>query len=529
MNVTDHQHPHVDRSGVIATSGPAHPRDLDALLVGTWGRSVFLLVVAVGAYLQTWFEIWPYWENKNATYTHGILVALVTVWLVWRARPSVNQIAPTPSMPATLVLMMLSALWLLAAKANMFIVHALLWPPIAFTGLWAGLGAQVASRFAFPLSFLYFGIPIWDYLKPLLQEITFTTVGALTSLFGIPAALNGPYVTLPTGTIFIAEDCSGAHFLCVALAVGVLAGTFRRDNVQTRVLILIIAGLLSLAFNWLRVLLIILAYLHTDLREAFETIGHVTFGWWVFFIDLIIFALVLRIVPRSEINESEQAVQLNIEQTARRSDTRLSWYTAAIAMVVLPIIVWTLPRFDSYPNTQAIGVADQLSPDFSSVSPDLRWNPYFVGVQWEDRSAVTKGNGVAIEIYVNRYHDQTQGSELFAGATEIFNPRRFNQDASTVNFDRDTESGSISAVRETWIDEAGTVWRSYYTYVIDDEPIAGGRSAQLRTAFRSMYSKTAAGIVAAAAPCPEDYRSCQLDLEIVFLRILQRYREIVTD
>ncbi len=183
---------------------------------------------------------------------------------------------------------------------NILIVHATLWPLLAFVALWAGVGLRAASRLAFPLSFLYFAIPIWDYLKPPLQAVTSIMVGLLTSAFGIPATLDGPYVTMPTGTIFIHQGCSGAEFLGVALVIGVLAGVLRDDVLRTRILILIFAGLLSMAFNWLRIVLIVVAYQHPALKDAYESIGHMNFGWWIFALDLVVFSLVLRFVPRSE-------------------------------------------------------------------------------------------------------------------------------------------------------------------------------------------------------------------------------------
>ena len=409
----------------------------------TWGQAVLLLLVAIGAYFQTWIDIWPYWENKNATYTHGTLVALVVVWLVWRERPAVNQIEPKPSMRAMPVLLLLSALWLLAERANIFIVYASLWPLLAFVTLWVGLGMPAASRFAFPLSFLYFAIPIWDYLKPPLQAITSTMAGLLTSLLGVPAVFDGPYVTLPTATIFIAEDCSGAHFLSVALAVGVLAGVLRGDVLRTRILILVVAGLLSMAFNWLRIVLIVLAYLHPGLRDALETMGHLTFGWWVFALDLLVFSLVLRLVPR---NPEEHAETRHPGQTTIvRSSNRAGVWIAAVALVLLPAAAWVLPRVDSNP-TEILRAGLPIAATGNGLqAPDLRWTPHYPGAAWEDRFATVTEGGVAVEVYANQYHEQTQGSELIARGSYLFDPLYFTLKSSSVVTLQDSTGQPISA------------------------------------------------------------------------------------
>src|SRR5690606_13009486 len=93
--------------------------------VPTWNRSVVLLVIAVAAYFQTWMDLWPFWENKDATYTHGTLIAVVAVWLVWRARTALVTVEPSPSAIGLVLLVVLSAVWMLAAHANVFIVYAM--------------------------------------------------------------------------------------------------------------------------------------------------------------------------------------------------------------------------------------------------------------------------------------------------------------------------------------------------------------------------------------------------------------------
>lgn len=508
---------------MVVTSSSIESRGSKAPALSTWSQAILLLLVAIGAYFQTWVDLWPYWANKNATYTHGTLAALVAVWLAWRARSTVNQTAPAPSARMVPFVVLLSVVWLLAERAYMFIVYATLWPLLAFAVLWAGLGLRVASRFAFPLGFLYFAIPIWDYLKPGLQVITFTMADLLTSVFGIPAAFDGPYVTLPTGTIFIAEDCSGAHFLCVALAIGVLAGVLRGDVLRTRILILIVAGLLSMVFNWLRILLIVLAYLHPSLKDGFETIGHITFGWWVFALDLIVFALVLRCVPRSPYEHAEK--QTPDQSTPVRWNNGAGLSIAIIAAVLLPMIAWALPRFDNYPTAMLNADLRRSNAEVDLVSPDLRWRPHYPGAVREERFAIMTEEGIAVEIYSNRYHEQAQGSELISRGSHLFDPVYFSPGSSSIVDLPDSQGQSIPAHRDVYTDSMGISWLSLYTYLVDDEPIARVRSVQLMTALRSMHSRTTTGIVAVATPCVARCESLSPEVEVAFMRTLESHRE----
>jgi len=511
---------------MVVTGSSVKTQESSSHSLSTWAQAVLLLLIVIGLYFQTWIDIWPYWENKNATYTHGTLVALVAIWLAWRERSTVNLIEPMPNAWAALLVVLLSAIWLLAEKANLFIVYATLWPIIAFVALWAGIGFQAASRFAFPLSFLYFAIPIWDYLKPPLQAITSTMASLFTSLFGIPAVFDGPYATLPTGTIFIAEDCSGAHFLCVALAVGVLAGVLRGDGPRTRILILAVAGLLSMAFNWLRIMLIVLAYLHPDLKHALESMGHLTFGWWVFALDLVVFSLVLRFVPRS-VNDPAKKPPPDHVKSIRRSNSAGLWISTT-AIALLPAIAWALPRFDTY-STEISDASLQLSAaEIDLVSPDPTWQPRFEGADWQARLAYLSTSGRVIEVYGNEFRRQSKGKELISSGSSLFESTLVIRESSAFVELGHYNGSRLEANRIVFLDRLGNRWVALYTYVLDQDAIATPRLVQFVTAFRSIYSRPTAGVLAVATLCRSDCTRAGNELADQFVRVyaLQDYTSI---
>lgn len=491
--------------------------------IPAWNRSALLLLTAVTVYFQTWADLWPYWEHKNATYTHGTLIALTSIWLVWRSRPALVGVAPRANPFVLPIVLLLSAVWLLLARANVFIVHAMLWPVLAFAILWAGTGWRVASKFVFPLSFLYFAIPVWDYLKPPLQAITSTMVGILTTIAGLPAIVNGPTVTLPDATIFIALDCSGAHFLSVAIAVGVLAGAIRGDSARTRILIVILAGLLSMIFNWVRILLIVLAYLNADLRHGLETMGHYTFGWWVFAIDLVAFYLALRWIPHSaRPAPSASPTHSHTAEPQSVSDTRVFLSTFA-ALLLLPASSWAVQRAHDYPSglQAAIPIPGVSEP----LSPDVRWQPKFQGAAWQHRVAYVWPPGRVIELYRNEYHEQSQAAELTGVGAVLFDPDTFTvRAAASVRISLDA-SHSIAATRVELADTAQQPWVAFYTYIVGDHTVGSAVQAQFLTAYHALYRRTAAGVLAVAAPCTPNCTTVSATLEQALASARQAYQQ----
>jgi exosortase/archaeosortase family protein len=370
---------------------------------------------------------------------------------------------------------------------------------------------------------LYFAIPVWDYLKPTLQLITSAMVGVFTRILGIPAALDGPYLTLPTGKVFIAEDCSGAHFLGMALAVGLLAGVLRGDSLRTRLLILAIAGLLSMVFNWLRILLIVLAYLHPGLKDALDWMGgHLSLGWWVFAFDLLVFALVLRLVPYSD---NEQAgSQPSDSRTRIQAINYMGLSIATVAAIVLPVVTYALPRFDDYPADMPCLDLRMSSSGSHLVSPDDYWRPQYPGAALEHRFAIQTGGRFPVEFYSNLYLEQTQGRELVTHGSYLFDPQTFSVNSTEIISLEDSNGQLIPASRDILADRSGRLWLTQYTYFVENEPIARSRHVKLMTALRSMYARTTAGVIAVATPCLDNCEARGADIEQTFILAIEDYQ-----
>lgn len=479
-----------------------------------WNQAVMLVVVSAVAYGKVWLDLWPLWNNKNATYTHGLLIAAVATWLVWRTRDGLRDVVAMPEARALPLVVLLSAGWLFAARANLLVVHTFIWPVLALTTIWAGTGARVVRRFIFPIAFLYFAIPFWDYLEPALQALASHMVGFLIETAGTQASVNGPYILLPEATIYIALTCSGAHFLAVALAMGALAGEIRNDTRRTRLLILAIAACLSVAFNSIRILMIVLAHLNPALREGFQAIGHITFGWWVFALDLLVFFFVLRLVPTSKAATNAHSPPA---EPGPLPDVR-HWYRgttyALIAALTLPLASSATRMLDSYPPLPEF--EGNLRGMHGTLAPDTRWLPDFEGAAWEHRAAYLADHGRVIELYANEFRHQTQDRELIAHGRVLFTEPSFSIDSTQESGLKSSSNAFIDVVRVHLRDPANRSWVGIYTYFVDGRSFTNPRDAQLATARRALLRRPVAGIIAAATPCLSDCALAESLLDRLF-------------
>lgn len=131
-----------------------------------------------------------------------------------------------------------------------------------------------------------FTIPIWSELTSVLVDLSSTMVGYAVKLSDLTALLDGNNIFLPSGTIYIADGCSGLRYLTVALLMGytlILINNYRLAGALTTIGVAVILGL---AANWLRIYLLVLVGYHTEMQSSLMR-DHETFGWVVFACILI--------------------------------------------------------------------------------------------------------------------------------------------------------------------------------------------------------------------------------------------------
>ncbi|MFN5510727.1 MAG: exosortase A, partial [Burkholderiales bacterium] len=178
------------------------------------------LVLAIGFH-ETWAAMFQVWMQSE-TYGHGLVVAPISAWLLWRIRDRWLAVTPGMSWWGLPLVVLGSAGWLVAelAKVNVAAQYGLL---MILWGLtWTALGSAVVRLMLFPLAFLFFMVPAGDSLNAPLMEATATATIAALRAVGLPVYREGMLFTLPTGSWSVVEACSGVRYLIASFMVGSL-------------------------------------------------------------------------------------------------------------------------------------------------------------------------------------------------------------------------------------------------------------------------------------------------------------------
>ena len=168
----------------------------------SWRQALPLLLVLIGwilfCYWDTAVAMVAIWTHSE-TFAHAFIVPPISLWLIWRQRAQVLAAQPKTSLLLALPVAVSTFFWLLG---ELTAVNALTQFTLVATlvlAIMALLGFEVSKRIAFPLAFLFFAVPIGDFMMPKLMEWTAAfTVLALRSS-GIPVYQEGLQFVIPSG------------------------------------------------------------------------------------------------------------------------------------------------------------------------------------------------------------------------------------------------------------------------------------------------------------------------------------------
>ncbi|HEY9194603.1 MAG TPA: exosortase A, partial [Methyloversatilis sp.] len=275
----------------------------------------------------------------------------------------------------------------------------------------AVLGWRVAWVIAYPLAFLFLGVPIGEGLMlPLMNYTANFTVGAL-QLMHFPVYREGTFFELPSGSWSVVEACSGLRYLIASVTVGALFAYLSYRSIWRRVAFIVASLVAPVIANGLRALLIVLLAHYSDMKIATGA-DHIIYGW-VFFglIMLLLFWL------GSFWQEKEaEDVAPDASSAASRPVSALRLGSMAACVVLLLVLPFMYAKdLSERPVPRAPALALPAAPGEGWTLDDgselTDWRPHFQNPDRE-RSVQYRRNDEVVVVHLAWYGRQRQDAEL---------------------------------------------------------------------------------------------------------------------
>ena len=419
------------------------------------------VVVLLACYWSTVQSLVGVWDH-DGTYQYAFLIFPLSAWIAFDLRHRLRVNSPVPSLWGVAAVIVLVCVWyaghLLDINLPQHFAFVALFPALvlAFWG-WRALWVLV-----FPLAYLVtFAVPWGDGLVGPLQDITAHFAVRALEITGTPVLLNGREIVTSSAVWMVADACSGVKFFIACTALGCLYGYLMYQRWWKRVLFVLLAAIVPVIANGLRVYFTVLIGDTWGLHYATGT-DHMIFGWQFFGTVLVLLLLagwffrdrfVARKPPRAEADKPVGA-------------RALVWVVAAMALIAGPVL--------------AAGIASTAQPEVVHLTaPTLAgwsgprattdgWQPAFKGAAGQVPAGyVSAAHGEEIALFHAVYTGKPRrGHSLITYGNNVYDPAKARILASSARHVELADGLAVNARELRLADAEGSrlVW---YWYCVD--------------------------------------------------------------
>lgn len=371
-----------------------------------------LTLVVLGLYRDTALGMVTIWW-RSGTFTHAFLVPPIAVWLAWRRRVLLAPLVPRPLPWLALPIAALGALWLFADVASVNAATQFALVAMLVLLVPAVLGGAVARELAFPLGFLFFCVPVGEFLLPQLMDWTAKFTVVALRLSGIPVYQEGLQFIIPTGQWSVVEACSGVRYLIASAMVGTLYAYLSYHSLRRRLAFIAFAIALPLVANWARAYMIVMIG-HLSGNTLAVGVDHLIYGW-------VFFGLVMMVMFMIG-GRWAQPDPVLVPPAPQAASTPVRWWPAWLALAVVVALpqalgVW-LRQASPHPLPALTAVAG--ATDWQPVPVPLdAWSPAFEGADRSGHQQFQRTDEAPVGLHLRYYRDQDYQRKLVSSSNGL--------------------------------------------------------------------------------------------------------------
>ncbi len=210
--------------------------------------------IIIAFYYNTFKWLVESWMN-NAYYSHGILVPIISLYIIWRMKKELSVIERKESQKGliifivALILQGIAVLYVIRFLSGLSLI-------IAIFGIVLYLyGEEFANKIKFPILFLLLAIPLpfIDMVAPPVQTISAVESTNLANILGVPTQIDGLILKTPAGSFEVALECSGLRSVVSLLTLSIIYAFILESGLLMKFVIVLSSIPLAIAGNILRI------------------------------------------------------------------------------------------------------------------------------------------------------------------------------------------------------------------------------------------------------------------------------------
>lgn len=448
-----------------------------------------------------------YWKSVAAavtvwwvspTFSHCFLIIPVSAYLIWGKRRALAAQTPQVYPRALWLALPVAAAALAGRLASINEIEQL--ALIAFVQVLtlALLGPRVYRIVLFPALFLFFLVPMGEYLIAPLQRFTTWFIDVWLGLLGILHYTEGNLIQLANGAYQVAEACAGLRFLIATIAVGTLFAHFTYTSWKKIALFMVACVIVPIIGNGFRALGIVLLA-HFSNNKIAVGADHLVYGWGF---SVVILAALMYVGSKFADDPDSAPVKPQSAPPAAPSHVfPLTILAALIAMSAVPAFAaW---RANAIQPIDAMAFSQQPAIAGWSVEPVSRdWAPLYGEPDAKMAFAVRDGKSFApaVDVFVDYYGGQ--GRNLISSQNKMWDEDLWHP---VLQGTANARMGAYPVMfRELQLSAGGASRLVWWTYVSGGRFTTSGMDVKLDNVRMALTGGRGAAMIAISTPVESD-------------------------
>lgn len=400
---------------------------------GKTGNRYVVMAIFVAAFAALCFiffqglvEMEYRWATKEQ-YSHGYMIPIIALFLLWQKLPAVRSIDWRPTWHAPVLMAIALIGWCLGELSSLFIiVHysmilALLSLMLAVIG-WRGVRIAWAA-----LLYLIFMIPlptfILNQLSAELQLISTNLGVAVIRLMDISVFAEGNVIDLGVYQLQVVEACSGLNYLFPLMSFGFLIAVLYQGPRWHCWLIFLATIPITVFMNSLRIGIIGITVDYWGIQAA-EGVLHSFEGWFVFMACLALLALLIWLLNmRNSDGEGvlgridlsyPSLTEIKNSPRGNRATTPTLVVTMILCLIAVPASILFADREEIVPERNTFSQFPLLKGEWAG-STDVIAEPILEELSATDyilANYLRDQDRIPVNIYVAYYDSQRTGAAI---------------------------------------------------------------------------------------------------------------------
>ena len=222
-----------------------------------YAKLIILSLLTVAAYIQTFIWMIDRWTIADTYYSHGLLIPMISVFIVWQKREKLSKIKIKPANSGWILFIsgisvhIVSALWRVYFTSGFSILLTLAGLILLF------LGKDFLKQLWFAVLFLAFMIPLplvsISHISFKLKVLASQLAVAIVTALGIGASRAGSIIKTRHSYLIVEDPCSGIQSLIALIALGALLAYLSRLSAARKIILFLSSIPVAIFSNAIRI------------------------------------------------------------------------------------------------------------------------------------------------------------------------------------------------------------------------------------------------------------------------------------